>query len=87
MPCPTGKGPTEDAELPWKHVRVGLYRKQSYIQVWSDGKWRLLISASEKMAANYEGGHQALIQALEPHCKKPGCTKEQMLALRTELLA
>lgn len=85
-PCPTEKDQTEVPELPGKHFRVGLYTQQSYIQVWSDGKWRLLISCTEKMAANYEGGHQAVIQALEPHCRKPGCAKEKMLALRTELL-
>ena len=86
-PCPSDTDPAEVSELPWTQVKMGLYTKQSYIQVLEDNEWRWLISCSTNMAAKYEGGHQALIKALEPHCHKPGCTKEKMLALRKELLA
>ena len=71
----------------WVKVKSGKYTKQGYIQgCWGD-KWILLVACTEKQAAQYPGGHGAVIDALLPHCGTQGMTKAKLVELRNGLLA
>jgi hypothetical protein len=68
-------------------VKAGKYTKQGYIQgCWGD-KWILLVACTEKQAAQYPGGHGAVIDALLPHCGTQGMTKAKLVELRNGMLA
>ena len=70
----------------WSNVEKTLAKKQSYLQGWFEDKWVLLVGYSESMGSEYEGGHQAVINALEGHASKDGMTKGKLHDLRRELL-
>ena len=71
----------------WLKVKAGKYTKQGYIQgCWGD-KWILLVACTEKQAAQYPGGHGAVIDALLPHCGTQGMTKAKLVELRNGMLA
>ena len=71
----------------WLKVKAESYTKQGYIKGWFGEAWTLLVACSEKQAANYPGGHGAVIDALLPHCRTEGMTKAKLVELRNEMLA
>lgn len=70
----------------WEKHKAEKYTQQSYIRGYWNGKWHLLVACSEKQAADYPGGHHAVIDALQPLCQEPGMTKQKLLEQRAALL-
>ena len=71
----------------WLKAKAEKYTKQGYIKGWWGEAWVLLVACSQKQAANFPGGHHAVIDALLPHCEKQGMTKAKLVELRNDMLA
>lgn len=71
---------------PWCRVKKTLATDQSYLQGFDGKSWKLIVSCTAKMGAEYPGGHQAVINELEKVVMNENMTKQKMVEERNDVL-